>query len=176
MTMANRQPPACTELIAPGINSPESDICPLCGLVGALATALVLAVLAKALFFIPRGPSMLSLNESCSLSRETCSMSLPDGGRLEFELGPRPVPLLFPLKLEIRVTGSNARPLEVDFYGVDTPMAFNRAFLSPSGAGIYSAQTSLPICATGRMVWQATVLLENGTRQMLAPFRFETER
>lgn len=150
--------------------------CPLCALVGALAAALALAVLAKTLFLVPHGPTLLALDESCSLSSETCVMPLPDGGRIEFALGPRPVRLLSSLKLEIRVSGSNARPLEVDFSGVNTPMAFNRAYLLPSGNGIYGAQTGLPVCATGRMVWQATVLLENGARQILAPFRFETQR
>ncbi|BCB26044.1 hypothetical protein SKTS_09300 [Sulfurimicrobium lacus] len=152
-----------------------SDRCPLCALVGALAAALALAILAKTLFLVPRGPTLLALDETCSISSETCSMPLPGGGRLEFALGPRPVRLLSPLKLEIRVSGSNARALEVDFTGVNTPMAFNRAYLIPSGNGVYGAQTGLPVCATGRMVWQATVLLENGERQMLAPFRFETE-
>jgi hypothetical protein len=103
-------------------------------------------------------------------------MPLPGGGHLEFTLGPRPVPLLSPLKLEIRVSGSNTRALEVDFTGVNTPMAFNRAYLLPAGKGVYRAQTTLPVCTTGRMEWQATVLLENGKRQMLAPFRFETEQ
>ncbi|MFN3397723.1 MAG: hypothetical protein ACK4ZS_04220 [Sulfurimicrobium sp.] len=153
-----------------------SDRCPLCALVGALAAALVLAVLAKGVFLVPHGPTHLALDETCSLSSETCALSLPDGGRLEFALGPRPVRLLSPLKLEIRVSGSDARPLEVDFTGVNTPMAFNRAYLIPSGNGVYGAQTGLPVCATGRMVWQATVLLENGERRMLAPFHFETQR
>ncbi|MEN6587737.1 MAG: hypothetical protein ABFE02_16985 [Sulfuricella sp.] len=153
-----------------------SDRCPLCALVGALAAALALAILAKTLFLVPRGPTLLALDETCSISSETCALPLPGGGRLEFALGPRPVRLLSPLKLEIRVSGSNARALEVDFTGVNTPMAFNRAYLIPSGNRVYGAQTALPVCATGRMVWLATVLLENGERRMLAPFRFETER
>lgn len=155
--------------------SQEMDTCPLCALVGALVAALVLAVLAKALFLVPHGPTLLALDETCSLNRETCAMPLPDGGRIEFSLGPKPVPLLSPLKLEIRVSDSNARALEVDFSGVNTPMAFNRAYLVSSGNGVYGVQTALPVCATGRMVWQATVLLENGERQILAPFRFETK-
>ncbi|MBZ0105607.1 MAG: hypothetical protein K8H84_08240 [Sulfuricella denitrificans] len=176
MMLAIRQPQAYTGVIESETNSPESGLCLLCGLVGVLAAVLALAVLAKALFFVPHGPTVLSMDASCSLSRETCALTLPDGGRIEFVLGPRPVPLLSPLKLEVHISGSSARPLEVDFSGVSFPMAFNRAFLTPSGKGIYSAQTSLPICTSGRMTWQATVLLESGARQMLAPFRFETER
>lgn len=161
---------------APVPTAHAADTCPLCALVGALAAALVLAVLAKAVFLVPRGPTQLVLDETCSLSSETCALSLPEGGRLEFALGPRPVRLLSPLKLEIRVSGSNARALEVDFTGANAPMAFNRAYLNPRENGVYSAQTALPVCATGHMVWQATVLLENGSHKILAPFHFETER
>jgi len=176
MNAAIQRLPVCPELSEPAVSMPESGVCPLCALVGALVAALVLAVLAKAVYLAPHGPTLLALDESCSLSSEICAIQLPDGGRIEFALGPRPVRLLSQLKLEIRVSGSNARPLEVDFTGVNTPMAFNRANLIPSGSGIYGAQTSLPVCITGRMVWQATVLLENGDRKIRAPFRLETER
>lgn len=150
--------------------------CPLCAMTGALVALLVLAILAKTLFLAPRGPTLLPLDESCSLNRASCTIQLPDGGHLEFTFGPHPIRLLSPLQLEIRVTGSEARPVEVDFTGVNTPMAFNRAHLVPTGNGVYSAQASLPVCASGSMTWQATLLLQHGERQLLAPFRFETDQ
>jgi len=155
---------------------PEPDHCLLCAIVGMLAAAMALAVLAKMLFLAPAGPTVLPLDETCSLSRETCSVRLPDGGSLKFSLGPRPVPLLKPLTLEIRIAGSNANPVEVDFTGVNVPMAFNRAYPTQATNGVYTAQTTLPLCASGRMVWQASVLLEKGDDRLLVPFRFETER
>ncbi|MDP3483540.1 MAG: hypothetical protein Q8S05_09565 [Sulfuricella sp.] len=158
--------------------SPEPDrgTCLLCAIVGMLAAAMTLAVLAKMLFLAPAGPTVLPLDETCSLSRETCSVRLPDGGTLKFSIGPRPVPLLQTLTLEIHIEGSNIRPVEVDFSGVDVPMAFNRAYPAPAPGGVYTAQTMLPLCASGRMVWQASVLLEKGDSRLLVPFRFETER
>lgn len=141
-----------------------------------LAAAITLAVLAKMLFLAPAGPTVLPLDETCSLSRETCSVRLPDGGTLKLSLGPRPVPLLKPLTLEIHIAGSNANPVEVSFTGVNVPMAFNRAYPAPFTDGVYTAQTTLPLCASGRMVWQASVLLEKGDGRILVPFRFETER
>jgi hypothetical protein len=156
--------------------SPEPDHCLLCAIVGIMAATLVLAVLGKILFLAPAGPAMLPLDETCSLSRETCSVRLPDGGTLKFSLGPRPALLLKPLTLEIRISNSTARPLEVDFSGVDVPMAFTRAYPVPATNGVYTAQTMLPFCASGRMVWQASVLLEKGDDRLLVPFRFETKR
>ena len=158
--------------------SPEPDrgTCLLCAIVGIMAAALVLAVLAKMLFLAPAGPTVLQLDESCSLSRETCSVPLPDGGTLKFSLGPRPVPILKPLTLEISIAGSNANPVEVSFTDVNVPMAFNRAYPTQATDGVYTAQTTLPLCASSRMVWQSSVLLEKGDGRLLVPFRFETER
>lgn len=157
-------------------SEPDKGTCLLCAIAGALAAALALAVLVRTLFLAPSGPTVLPLDETCSLSREICSMRLPDGGTLEFSLGPRPVPILKPLKLEIRIANSTALPLEVDFTGVDVPMAFNRAYPASAADGAYTAQTMLPVCASGRMAWQASVLLEKGDDRFLIPFRFETER
>jgi hypothetical protein len=150
--------------------------CVLCAIAGALLAALAVAILVKFMLFAPPKFTALPLDETCSLSSGTCAVQLPDGGRLEFALGPRPVPLLKPLNLELRVAGSSARAVEVDFSGVNLPMAFNRANLSAGGAGRYDGQTSLPLCSSGRMTWNATVLLEDGKRRIYVPFRFETER
>lgn len=151
----------------------DQGTCRLCAIAGMLAAALVLAVLGKMLFLTPAGPTVLTLDDTCNLSRETCSVHLPDGGILEFSLGPRPVPLLKPLTLQIRMSNSTARQLEIDFKGVDVPMAFNRAFPAPTTGGVYNAQTTLPLCASGRMAWQASVLLEKGDSRLIVPFRFE---
>ncbi|MBZ0096470.1 MAG: hypothetical protein K8H75_13995 [Sulfuricella sp.] len=158
--------------------SPEPDrgTCLLCAIVGMLAAAMTLAVLAKMLFLAPAGPTVLPLDETCSLSRETCSVRLPDGGTLKFSIGPHPVPLLQTLTLEIRISDSDAHPVEVGFTGVNVPMAFNRTYPTPATDGAYTAQTTLPLCASGHMVWQASVLLEKGDDRLLVPFRFETER
>lgn len=156
------------------LHSPADDACVLCALVGALLAALVVAVLVKFMLFAPPRFATLPLDETCSLSGGVCTVSLPGGGRLEFTLAPRPVPLLKPLNLELRVEGSRARAVEVDFTGVNVPMAFNRAHLSAADAGRYDGQTTLPLCSSGRMVWQAMVRLEDGERTIYAPFRFET--
>jgi len=150
--------------------------CVLCAIVGALLAALAVTILVKSMLFAPPKFTALPLDETCSLSSATCAVTLPDGGRLEFALGPRPVPLLKPLNLELRVAGSRARAVEVDFSGVNLPMAFNRADLTAGDAGRYDGQTSLPLCSSGRMTWNATVLLEDGKHKIYVPFRFETER
>ncbi|MDO9063856.1 MAG: hypothetical protein Q7U25_01450, partial [Sulfuricella sp.] len=41
----------------------------------------------------------LPLNTACDLHQGPCATPLPGGGRLEFSLEPRPIPVLKPLKL-----------------------------------------------------------------------------
>ncbi|MBS4095260.1 MAG: hypothetical protein KGZ83_00305 [Sulfuricella sp.] len=155
--------------------SQESECLP-CALIGVLLGALAVVVLVKLMVLAPPKAITLPLDATCSLSSATCAATLPDGGRLEFTLGPQPVPLLKPLSIALRIEGSSARALEVDFNGVNLPMAFNRADLTPAGNGQYAGQAILPLCANGRMAWQATVLVEDGQRRIYVPFRFETER
>lgn len=156
--------------------SGTGQTCPPCALLGAMLGAIAATALVKLMVLAPPKQLVMPLDTACSLSSATCLTDLPGGGSLEFTLGPRPTPLLKPLALDIRITGSRARALEVDFTGVDVPMAFNRAHLAPQSEGAYSGQARLPLCASGRMEWRATVLLEDGTRRIHVPFRFETER
>jgi hypothetical protein len=159
---------------AGGEGASEDRDCVPCALIGALLAALVVTVLLKLMVFAPAKPLTLPLDATCSLSRETCSAILPDGGALEFTLGPRPTPLLKPLAVAVRIDGSAARAVEVDFSGVNLPMAFNRADLTQDGDGAFVGQANLPLCSTSRMEWRATVLLEHAGKKIYAPFRFET--
>lgn len=118
----------------------------------------------------------LPLNTSCDLHAGPCASNLPGGGRLELSVEPRPIPVLKPLKLQVRVTGAPARSVEVDFAGVDMKMGFNRPRLAADGAGLFSGKTMLPVCVRDRMAWRATVLIESGNQRIAVPFQFETLR
>jgi hypothetical protein len=118
----------------------------------------------------------LPLDPACDLHQRPCAALLPGGGRLEFSLEPRPIPVLKPLRLEVRATGVKADSMEVDFAGVDMKMAFNRPRLKPGKEGLFTGQTSLPVCVRDKMSWQATVLVESDGKQIAVPFRFETNR
>jgi hypothetical protein len=40
------------------------------------------------------------------------------------------------------------------------------------GNGLHAAEVMLPVCITGQMDWQATVLIEAGSRRIAIPFKF----
>ncbi len=110
----------------------------------------------------------------CDLNHSACTAPLPDGGKITFSLTPRPIPVIAPLEMRAAIEGVSADKVAVDFSGVNMNMGFNRQTLAAAdGAGQFSGQGTLPVCVTGRMLWQATVLIETGRTRIAVPFRFE---
>jgi hypothetical protein len=64
--------------------------------------------------------------------------------------------------------------VEVDFAGIDMNMGLNRPELAARGDGRFAGQVTLPVCITGAMDWQATVLIENGGERIAIPHRFNS--
>ena len=143
----------------------------------ALALAIGGAIAAKFLLAPPGEVTVTApLNTSCNLQDGPCSSAIPGGGRVELAIAPRPIPLLQPLRLSVKVQGMEARAVEVDFTGVDMNMGYNRPQLQREKNGQFSGQTTLPVCITGRMAWQAVVVVTSDKAKVAAPFRFVTSR
>jgi len=149
----------------------------LWGIIVLLAAALAITAAAKLSPLLnPPQEISLPLNTACDLHQGPCAALLPGGGRVEFSLEPRPIPVLKPLKMQVRATGFKAGSVEVDFAGVDMKMAFNRPHLVPGKDGLFTGEATLPVCVRDQMAWQATVLVESDGKRIVVPFRFETKR
>lgn len=122
---------------------------------------------------LPRADVFLAPEPTCDLHRAPCSLRLPEGGRISLSLAPRPIPVAQPLTVEVVLSDLVADAVAVDFSGVEMSMGYNRQALRPAGQGRFVGQATLPVCVTGRMLWQATVLVEKGSTRIAAPFRFE---
>jgi hypothetical protein len=148
---------------------------PLIVAIIALIIAISGAVGAK-LWLRPNPANTVSaeLNASCDLHAGPCTSILPGGGRIELSIEPRPIPLLRPLSLVVRVEGLDARMVEIDFTGVDMNMGYNRPELKRENGNRFTGQATLPVCITGRMEWQAMVLVTTNDIKAAAPFRFVT--
>lgn len=109
---------------------------------------------------------------ACDLNAGTCQQALPGGGTLHFSINPYPVPALQPLHLQAYIDGRSVRSVSVDIAGADMEMGHQRPTLASSDGSRFSAQASLPVCTTGRMLWQATVLIDTGEGVISAPFQF----
>lgn len=122
----------------------------------------------------PRSDITLPLSD-CDLNRTPCTIALPGGSTLEVAIGPRPIPVLKPLKIEARARDGKVSKVEIDFAGIDMKMGYNRPRLESLGDGRFAGEASLPVCITGGMEWEATVIVETRGAVVAAPFRFRTE-
>ncbi|MBI2308144.1 MAG: hypothetical protein HYU78_12660 [Rhodocyclales bacterium] len=143
-------------------------------LVLAALAALGIAGYRLAPLLTPKSDIALPLS-TCDLGKSPCAIALPGGGRVEVAIDPRPIPALKPLKLLAVASGGEVRKVEIDFAGVDMKMGFNRPRLEPMGDGRFTGQANLPVCLTGKMLWEATVIVETAGALVAAPFRFESE-
>lgn len=122
---------------------------------------------------LPQADVSVSPDPTCDLHSESCHVALPAGGQLKFTLTPRPIRVSAPMTLHVELAGIDADSVAVDFAGASMNMGVNRPVLVATGPGHFTAQTTLPVCITGRMAWQATVLIESGRTRIAVPFRFE---
>lgn len=124
---------------------------------------------------LPKADVTLAPDPGCDFDHGPCTASLPQGGKLRFALTPRPIPVMSPFEVVVEFEGAGAAAdkVAVDFAGVDMSMGFNRPALHANGAGRFTGRAILPVCVTGRMAWQATVLVESGRTRTAVPFRFD---
>jgi len=124
---------------------------------------------------LPKSDIVANPDPGCDLHHQSCGATLPGGGRIELAIAPRPIPMVQPLAVEVRVTGMAAKKAEVDFAGVGMNMGYNRPALPAAAPGRFAGSASLPVCITGTMSWQATVLLETDRQRISVPFRFDSK-
>ena len=147
----------------------------LIDLIGMELIALVVVVGYKmSPILLPKADLTVMPDPACSLQKQACAVALPSGGTVELSLGGGPVPLVKPFAVEVKANGVTPARVEVDFAGVDMNMGYNRPELRSSGAGRFVGEATLPVCITGHMDWQATVLVEVGSERVAVPYRFTT--
>ena len=147
----------------------------LTDLIGLELIALVVVIGYKmSPILLPKADLTALPDPACDLQKQACAASLPSGGSIKLSLGNRPVPLVKPFAVEVVAKGIQPARIAVDFSGVEMNMGYNRPELQPSGAGRFVGEATLPVCITGQMDWQATVLVEAGSQRIAVPFRFTT--
>lgn len=108
---------------------------------------------------------------ACDPGLQACTAALPGGGQLELSIAPRPIRPLQALDLSIRISGLEARRVELDFAGSDMHMGYNRPVLVGAD-GHFTGRTTLPVCVSGSMGWVVTALVSTENRRVAMPFRF----
>ncbi|MBK8746044.1 hypothetical protein [Propionivibrio sp.] len=109
----------------------------------------------------------------CDLNKQSCSVGIPAGGRIELNISPHPIPVSKPLHVSARIAGFSANRIEIDLSGENMNMGYNRWPLIHDGNDAYLGDATLPVCITGRMIWRATLIVETDRQRMAIPFLFE---
>lgn len=145
----------------------------LIDVIGLLLIALVVVVGYKlSPLLLPKADRTVQPQPGCDLQRQACAATLPDGGSITLSITPRPIPMIKPIQVEVQLVKLSASRVEVDFAGVDMNMGLNRPLLQAGTDGRYQGEATLPVCVTGAMDWQVTVLVEGERERLAIPFRF----
>lgn len=140
--------------------------------IGILLIALVVVVGYKlSPMLLPKADLTIRPEAACDLNHQVCSALLPGGARVELSSSVHPVPMVKPFQVQVTISGLTPARVEVDFSGIDMNMGVNRPQLADQGSGRFVAEVSLPVCITGQMDWQVTVLIETGRQRIAIPYR-----
>jgi hypothetical protein len=149
----------------------------LWGLVATLLLAILAVLLIKVWpVLFPEIARAAPLDPQCDLRTGPCQSYFPDGGAITLSITPREIPALAPLDLEVKLKALTAQRVEVDIVGISMDMGFHRATLERAADHRYVGQTTLPVCVSDRMDWEARVLAHGNAGIVAAPFRFSTFR
>lgn len=114
--------------------------------------------------------------DECNLNERACAVRTPSGGQALLEMAPRPMPTMQPLVATLELAGQDPAWVEIDLDGVEMYMGLNRARLDRVAPGSYRGEVVLPVCASERMTWAATLLPEGDFERGEVQFRFVTRR
>lgn len=112
--------------------------------------------------------------ENCRLEQAACGADLGAGSRIAANLGPRPISPAAPLAIEIRLEGLQAKSVQAVFRGASMNMGAHEISLAAQGDGSFLGQAVLPVCVSGRMVWEVTIDIGAGRKIYRQAFLFES--
>ena len=145
----------------------------------AAAFAAVLGIAIVGYYYVPhllpKADIRLAAPTACQVAQAPCAIPLPDGQMLHLTLSPRPVPVVHPIAIELRAPAATRR-VWADFAGVGMNMGQNRPELTLGNDNVWRAQATLPVCISGSMQWELTLIVESPGRRLHVPMRFDTHR
>lgn len=146
----------------------------LLDLIGGMLIALLIVVGYKlSPQLLPTADLNLLPDPQCDLQHANCRVDIPGGGSIELDMGRQPIPLVRAFAVQVTTHDLATDRVEVDFTALDMNMGRNRITLADQGGGRHLGQATLPVCITGSMRWQATILVARGRQRLAIPYRFD---
>ncbi len=126
---------------------------------------------------------ILPLVEDCALHLESCSATLPQGGRIRIEIEPKKPSPSDPLRVQADFTDLQPGSVGLRFKGIDMNMGYLDQFvheLGPVETGANGASFSGPAgvfaCSMSLMRWQVILRFDLDGSVYEIPFAFETRQ
>lgn len=116
-----------------------------------------------------------TLSSPCNLHEQRCKATLKDGTILTFDIEPKNIPLMEPLRFTV-TSEHELSYIELKLFATNMNMGFHSFTLKPTSKGVYEAQGVLPTCMVGGMIWQANVILNEKSQSLGAIFTFQTDK
>lgn len=114
--------------------------------------------------------ALLQAPAGCDPQQRPCLAGDTENG-LAFAL-PESARLMQPFPVQVRVLGSLAQSVVVDFRMRDMDMGVNRVGLAPADGDLWRGTATLPVCVSGRADWLAVVEASSEQGDRRASFAF----
>lgn len=88
------------------------------------------------------------------------------------DLGNKAIESITEIPIRVHLDNMTADSLIVDFEGLEMYMGVIRTQLLPNSRGVYQGTIILPECGTGKMLWRARAIIDNGTSKEGIKFDF----
>lgn len=115
-------------------------------------------------------------DSSCDLHVSSCSVVLESNNTMSFDIEPKSIPLMEPLKLTaILEKPIDETTLDLAIYATNMNMGYHTFTMKKVAPKTYEATGILPTCTVGDMIWRAEVSIDKPTKSYGGAFTFQTE-
>lgn len=115
-------------------------------------------------------------HEACNMNQSSCTATLKEGTLVEFEINPKPIPLMKPLQFRVILHNMHLPYLELTLFATNMNMGLHTFKLYPKENGVYEGEGMLPTCVMGNMRWQANLIINTSSQSLGAIFYFQTDK
>jgi len=109
--------------------------------------------------------------EGCAPFEGQC-MGQKGDQTITVDFGSEAIESMTEIPIRVRLDNMKADSLIVDFEGLEMYMGVVRSQLLPHTQGVYQGTITLPECGTGKMLWRARAIIDNGTSKEGIKFDF----
>ncbi|EHJ03985.1 hypothetical protein SAMN04487869_1426 [Marinobacter sp. DSM 26671] len=109
--------------------------------------------------------------EGCAPFKGQC-IGRKDNQAITVGLGNEAIESMTEIPIRVHLANMTADSLIVDFEGLEMYMGVVRTQLVPNAQGVYQGTFTLPECGTGKMLWRARAIINNGRSREGIKFDF----